>query len=86
MFKPKPFANALALTSAIAYVVFYLLALVAPKAFAFLFNAQFLGADIASQVPANMSLGSFIGVLVGIVVITWILGYIWAYFYNRFSK
>ena len=82
----KAFANALAILTAAFYVIFYLLSLIAPRAFEFLFNAQFLGADVASLLPAKISFGSFLGILVVFVVIAWIMGYVWAWLYNRFIK
>lgn len=80
------FANALAILTAFFYLVFYLLSVVAPAAFAFLFNAQFLGADVASLLPKDFSFGKSLGLFVTLTATSWILGYVWAWLYNRFAK
>ena len=45
------FAHSLAVLTATLYVFFALLALVSPRAFQLLFDAQFFGADVASLFP-----------------------------------
>lgn len=86
MLKPKAFAYAIALVTGIAYVAFYLLSLIAPRAFTLIFNAQFFGANIASLVPTDVTVGVFIATLLIVVATAWILGYLWALLYNRFAK
>lgn len=78
------FAKALAALSLLFVAVFYLLQLVMPAAFVFLFNAQFFGADIASLLPGQLSLGDFIEILVTLGILGWIMGWLWASLYNRF--
>ena len=78
-------ANSLAVLMTVFYIIFYLLGLIAPNIFAFLFNAQFLGANVASLLP-TISLINFIETLVVLVVSTWILGYAWAALYNWFAR
>lgn len=85
MLKPKAFANAIALTGAIAYVAFYILALAMPGFFNFLFNAQFFGADIARFVPVDINLATFLSTLFGMVIVGWIFGYLMAGLYNHFE-
>ena len=51
MFNQPAFANSLALLTATLYVLFAVLALVSPRAFQLLFNAQFFGANVASLLP-----------------------------------
>lgn len=82
MFNKKALANSLAVLSGLFYVVLYLLSVVAPTTFMSIFNAQFLGADIASLVPSGFS----IGVLVVVFLTSWVVGYVWAMLYNNFSK
>lgn len=84
MLKPLPLANAFAATTAIFYIVLFLLKLFAPPFFQLLLNSQFLGAPIASQVP-NLNLANFLGAMIAIVVVAWILGYLIAVIYNRFA-
>jgi hypothetical protein len=45
------FANSLAVLTAACYVLFAILALVAPSLFQVLFDAQFFGANVASLFP-----------------------------------
>jgi hypothetical protein len=86
MFNKIAFANSLSILAAIFYIVFYLLSLVAPKFFMFLFNAQFFGANVASLMPQQFSLGNFLGTLVAVVVVAWLGGYLLVVLYNRFSR
>jgi 2TM family of unknown function (DUF5676) len=80
------FANSIALLTAAFYLLFYLINLIAPGMFRFLFNAQFLGADVASLLPKEFAAGNFIIALVLMVIIAWIFGYVWAWLYNRLAK
>ena len=50
-----------------------------------MFNAQFLGSNVASLLP-QMSFGTFIVTLVMLVVSAWLFGYAWAWLYNLFAK
>ena len=83
MLKPISLGNAFAVTTAIFYIVLYLLKLFAPTLFYLLFNSQFLGAPIASQIP-DINLANFLGITIAVVVISWIFGYLIAIIYNRF--
>ena len=53
-------ANSMAILTAAFYLLFYLINLIAPGLFRFLFNAQFLGADVASLLPKEFASGNFI--------------------------
>ena len=85
MLKPKPLANSLAAASGAFYIVFGIILLVAPQGFEYVFNAQFLGADITSLMP-ELTLGAYVGVLITVVITTWIFGYFWGWLYNSFAK
>ena len=76
----------MAILTAAFYLVFYLINLIAPGLFRFLFNAQFLGADVASLLPKEFATGNFIVALVLMVITAWIFGYVWAWLYNRLAK
>ena len=76
------FANSIAILTAAFYVLFYLINLIAPGLFRFLFNAQFLGADVASLLPKEFAAGNVIVALVLMVITAWISGYVWAWLYN----
>jgi len=85
--KPKRLGqfNGAILTAAF-YLLFYLINLIAPGLFRFLFNAQFLGADVASLLPKEFAAGNFIVALVLMVITAWIFGYVWAWLYSRLAK
>ncbi|MBI1892947.1 MAG: hypothetical protein HYS14_02385 [Candidatus Rokubacteria bacterium] len=86
MLNPLAFANSLAVVTAAFYILLRVVALVSPAAFEFLFNAQFLGARVASLLPRPPSFGEFVGTGVTIVVSAWALSYGWAWLYNRFAR
>lgn len=79
------FANSLAILTGLLYIVFVILLLLAPNLFKFLFNTQFLGADVASLFPRRISARSFAGTLVTLVVSAWVFGYAWVWLYNRLA-
>ena len=81
MLKKRAFANSLAALMAICYAGFYILSQVSPILFDTAFNAQFFGADLAPSKPVFSVAG-----LISMVVMGWILGYVWAWLYNRFAK
>ncbi|OGD94508.1 hypothetical protein A3F02_02020 [Candidatus Curtissbacteria bacterium RIFCSPHIGHO2_12_FULL_38_9b] len=85
MLKPQPLANAFAATAVIFILFLYFLKIIAPPIFKLLINSQFLGADIASQVPpANIA--NALGILIAVAVISWVLGYLVGIFYNKFNQ
>ena len=80
------FASSLAVLTAALYVLFGALALVSPRAFQLLFNSQFFGADVASLLPkARPSVVSLVTFVV-VVGMSWVMGYVWAWLYNRIAK
>ena len=85
MLSETAFANSLAVLTALFYVVFYLLSMVSPDAFAFLFNAQFLGANVAALLP-KITFVNFAETLTVLVIFCWVFGYAWAWLYNWFAK
>lgn len=86
MLNKTAFANALAVGTAVLYLVFYILHVIAPALFSFVFNAQFLGADVNSLIPADFSFINFIGTLVIVIITAWLAGYLIIWLYNRFVK
>ena len=84
MLKAQAFANAFAAASIILYLVLLILKLIAPPLFQLILNSQFLGADIASQIP-KMNLANLIGILIAVGVFSWIFGYLIAVIYNRYA-
>jgi len=83
----KAIANSLAFTTGILYLILYILALVAPPIFNFIFDSQFLGANISSLISeSQLSFGTFIITLIVVVITAWIAGYIWGALYNKFNK
>lgn len=86
MLKLVPWANAITATAVVAYVALWLLSVVAPALFTLVFNAQFLGADVASLYPTGQDMGTAFTGLVVVGVTAWLFGYLWAWFYNRFAQ
>ncbi|MCH8049386.1 hypothetical protein IH979_01605 [Patescibacteria group bacterium] len=84
MFNIKAFANSIAVTTAIFLIALYAIAITVPAGFDYIFNAQFLGADVSSLMP-DLDLAAFIGVLITAVITAWLAGYIWACLYNKFQ-
>jgi 2TM family of unknown function (DUF5676) len=85
MLNASAFASSLTILTGLFYLALYLLAVVWHDAFRFVFNAQFLGADVASLVPRPLTVPGFVGTLVGIIVSVWVFGYVWAWLYNAMS-
>lgn len=85
MLKPTAFANAAALATIIFYLALLILKSIAPIIFRLIINSQFLGADIASQVPP-LSGANFLGILIATALTVWIFGYLLARIYNRFVR
>ena len=85
MIKPLAFANAIAATTAALTVFLLALRLAAPPLFAFVFNAQFFGADVASLLPTEPQIAKFLGEFVALLAGAWGIGYLWATLYNRWA-
>src|SRR5262245_26608162 len=85
MLNQRAFANSLAVLTAAIYIAFTIIALFSPSAFRFLFNAQFFGADVASLVPKVRPSAMAFETLVIMAVMAWLMGYVWAWLYNRFA-
>jgi hypothetical protein len=79
------FANSLAVLTAAIYVLFAVIALVSPRAFALLFDAQFFGANVASLFPKVQPSAASLVTLVLMIGMSWAVGYAWASL-NRFAK
>jgi len=79
------FANSLAILSGAFYILLYILAVVWRDAFHFFFNAQFLGADVASLLPRQLTYGGFVGTLIVLIVTSWVFAFAWAWLYNRLA-
>lgn len=86
MLNAVAFASSLTVLTGALYLLLYLLAVVWREAFRFLFNAQFLGADVASLLPRDHSVGEFVSTLLAIIVFVWVFGYVWAWLYNRLAQ
>jgi hypothetical protein len=86
MLNKLAFANSLAVLTAALYVLFAILALVAPSLFQVLFDAQFFGANVASLFPKVQPSAASLLTLVLMIGMAWVLGYAWAWLYNRFAR
>ena len=72
------FANSLAVLTAALYVLFAILALIAPRVFQVLFDAQFFGANVASLFPKVQTSAASLVTLVLMIGMSWVVGYAWA--------
>ena len=86
MLKPVPFANAIAVTTAALTVFLWALRFLLPSFFAFFFNAQFFGTDVASLLPKESNLLLMLAEFVALLAGAWGIGYLWAVLYNKFSQ
>jgi hypothetical protein len=86
MLNKLAFANSLAVLTAALYVLFAILALVAPSLFQVLFDAQFFGANVASLFPKVQPSAASLVTLVLMIGMAWVVGYAWAWLYNRLGK
>jgi 2TM family of unknown function (DUF5676) len=86
MLNQLAFANSLAILTAALYILFAILALVAPSLFQVLFDAQFFGANVASLFPKVQPSAASLVTLVLMIGMSWVVGFAWAWLYNRFAK
>ena len=86
MLNQAAFANSLAILTGALYLLFYLISLVAPGWFRHLFNAQFLGADMASLFPQEIPFSHIVRTLVILVITVWIFGHVWAWLNNQLAR
>jgi len=85
MLKPSAFATALAILTGAVYLLLHLIRLFAPVSFRYLYNAHFLGADVASLMLSPVNIGNFIISFVIAVITAWLFGYTWAWLYNKLA-
>ena len=86
MLNTVAFANSLAVLTAVLYFLFAILVLVAPGLFQVLFDAQFFGANVASLFPKVQPSAASLVTLVLMIGMSWVVGYAWAWLYNRFAR
>jgi len=86
MLKPVAFANAIAVTTAVLTVCFWTLRVAVPSFFAFVFNAQFFGADVAALLPKEADPLRMLAEATALVAGAWGIGFLWAVLYNRFTR
>jgi len=86
MLNKLAFANSLTVLTVVLYVVFAVIALVSPRAFQLLFDAQFFGANVTSLFPKVQPSAASLLTLVLMIGMSWVVGYAWAWLYNRFAQ
>jgi hypothetical protein len=79
-------ANALAVLTAVLYALFAIVAAVSPRLLSILFDAQFFGANVASLFPKVAPSAASVLTFLIMIAMAWVLGYLWAWLYNRFAK
>jgi ABC-type bacteriocin/lantibiotic exporter with double-glycine peptidase domain len=87
MLKPAAFATSLAILTGAFYLLIHLIRLIAPILFRFIYNAQFMGADVASLMwGPGVPIGTFIISFILAVLTAWLFGYVWAWLYNKLAN
>lgn len=84
--QPYVTANALAVTTAVIYVVCALIVALLPDLSMAVAQSWFHGIDLAKISSFNITFGSF---LLGIITATagaWLIGFVFAKTYNKFAK
>lgn len=84
--EPNVTANALALTTAVVYVICRILVSVFPDSMIQIAQSWFHTIGLNTLSGWNLSAGSFILGLVSSSLSAWLIGYIFASFYNYFLK
>ena len=87
MLKAVPFANAVAVVTAGLYVVCALLSYLAPDFILGIGQSWAHSVNIeALKAISSPSLGVLLWGLISITVLAWVLGYVFVWLYNRWSK
>lgn len=84
--KTLAFANSLALTGGVIWVIFSIIIWLFPSLALYLFKVNFMGLEGIDFTGFNLDLTTFLGGLILTVIVAWIFGYIWAALYNKFVK
>ncbi len=79
-------ANSLGILTTLFYGILLLLRGIAPQVFEFLFNAQFGGAKVTILFPKDLSIIAGIENLLAFAFSAWLMGFLWAWLYNKFAK
>lgn len=83
---PMTTANAVAVTTAIVYVVCRLLVGLFPEGMMNIARSWFHGIDISKISAWNLSTESFFLGIISATVFAWLVGYLFANLYNYFTK
>ncbi len=86
MLKPIPFANALAISTLAFSLLLWIISLAAPVLFRMIYNAQFMGANVASLYGETLDATLVFPSIVILVASAWVLGFVWATVYNYLLK
>ena len=83
--KHTAFANSIAVSSIVFYIVLYGTYFLFPNMYISLVRSYFLAPLIAGLLPPVDFARSIMGGVVIVGVLSWIFGYAWAFFYNSFA-
>lgn len=86
MLKAKPFANALAITMAVVYIICRVLAAVAPGLLRWIAQSWVHTYDLSAIPAGSTTFGGFLGGLITAVIASWLFGYLFAWIYNKVGK
>lgn len=81
---PMVTANAAGATTAIVYIVCRILVAMSPNFMSGVARSWFHTIELRTRTPGGMDV--FIPGLVSSTVFAWLVGYLFAYFYNMFAK
>lgn len=84
--KPLPFANSLAVVSGIFWIICSIFIWVLPAFSLYLTKLGLMGLQGLTLTGFKLDFSTFLTGLIFTVVIVWIFGYIWGWFYQKFSK
>lgn len=79
-------ANAFSGASIVFYILFYLVSLLVPSWFGFLFNSLVFGADVASLYPKHVGLFEASEYATVIAIAAWVFGFVFGWLYNYSMK
>lgn len=84
--KPLHLANSLATACGLFWAACSVLIWVAPAFSLYLTKLSLMGLQGLALTGFSLSIGVFVAGLVMVVVTAWLFGYVWGWFYQKFSK
>ncbi|MCL4354826.1 DUF5676 family membrane protein [Patescibacteria group bacterium] len=86
MLKSVPFANAVAVVSAVFFVICTLLTYISPDLTGIFVQAWFHNFGLSSVKPIQLSLNLFLVGFISVALVSWVGAFVTVEVYNRFAK